>query len=112
VSKYPFRAYRKDGNHADIVRMLAQLGIEAWDMSCYGFPVDLYIVKNSQSAWIEIKDGTKRPSKRKLTDRCGEFSEFLERNGARLYTVKSEDEAIAMARMLTAGVKQHLNGFH
>lgn len=110
MSKYRFRAYHKDSNHNEVVRDINRLGFEVWDMSVYGFPVDLYLIKNGKSAWVEIKDGKKRKSKRKLTDECKRFKEFLERNGSELFTVESTEAALELCRNLLRSVEEPING--
>lgn len=66
------RAYRKDANHNDVVARMESLDWCVFDLSNYGAPVDAAVSK--RLAWgyavavVEIKDGDKAPSKRKLTE--------------------------------------------
>lgn len=100
ANNYRFRAYHKDSNHASVVRALAACTIEAWDLSAYGFPADLLITKNGGVAFIEIKDGKKCKSARKLTKNSEEFAKFLKRNGTELFVVNSDEEAVELAKQL------------
>lgn len=100
---YHRNPFQKDANHNELVRIAAQLGFEAWDMTPYGFPADLYVVKNCKSAWIEIKDGRKAPSRRKLKKNSEDFRAFLRRNGTELFVVNNQDELIALLRNLLVG---------
>ena len=62
------RAKRTDANQTAIVRDLSKLGfsVAITSMVGNGFP-DLVIAKANKTAVVEIKDGTKPPSQRKLT---------------------------------------------
>jgi hypothetical protein len=64
------RARRKDANHATVADHIASLGWSVFDLAQYGAPVDLAIGKHGRyglAALVEIKDGSKPPSKRKIT---------------------------------------------
>ena len=62
------RARRVDANHAEIAAAFRQLGYSVADTSRLGsgFP-DLVIAKGRRTVLVEIKDGRKSPSKRRLT---------------------------------------------
>ena len=62
------RAKRKDANHNPVQEHLEKLGWSVADTSAlgYGFP-DLVVSRPGFTVVIEIKDGSKCPSDRKLT---------------------------------------------
>lgn len=65
------RAFRKDANHNPVVDRIEACGWIVFDLSSYGAPVDLAISKAGVgAALVEIKDGSKPPSERKLTEDC------------------------------------------
>jgi hypothetical protein len=65
---------RKDTNHKEIVKVLKDCGITVWDAAHIGggFP-DLVISHKGKLMLLEIKDGSKPPSARKLTDDEAKF---------------------------------------
>lgn len=65
----PRRAARKDANHNDIQDAFVRLGWSVADTSRLGdgFP-DLVAAKHGETVLVEVKDGSKPPSARKLTD--------------------------------------------
>jgi Holliday junction resolvase len=59
---------RKDDNHTDIVGTFRAIGFSVLDTANLGNGApDLFVSKNNQTWAIEIKDGKKSPSQRKLT---------------------------------------------
>lgn len=65
---FEVRARRKDANHVPVADHIASLGWIVLDLAQYGAPVDLAVSKGNKCALVEIKDGAKPPSKRKLTE--------------------------------------------
>jgi len=63
------RAARKDANHNAIQDVFVRLGWSVADTSQLGsgFP-DLVAAKHGETVLVEIKDGSKPPSHRKLTE--------------------------------------------
>jgi hypothetical protein len=61
------RAKRKDANHHSVLDHIVSLGWSALDLASFGAPVDLAVGKPGIAALVEIKDGAKPPSKRKIT---------------------------------------------
>ena len=62
------RAARTDSNHAEIVAAYRKRGYSVLDVSKLKNCCDLFVARNGQTWAVEIKDGKKPPSKRKLTD--------------------------------------------
>ena len=68
------RAARIDQNHGEIVDALRAIGCSVLSLAALGKGVpDLLVARNGRMWLIEIKDGGKPPSKRKLTDDQVEF---------------------------------------
>lgn len=62
------RAARVDANHAAIVAALRRIGCEVLDLSAVGAGCpDLLVLHRGKLQLIEVKDGAKRPSARRLT---------------------------------------------
>ena len=61
------RVFRKDANHGLVLHHIISLGWSALDLAQYGAPVDLAVCKGRAYALVEIKDGNKPPSARKIT---------------------------------------------
>lgn len=87
------RAARKDSNHQQIVSALRQAGCYVLDISQLKNCCDLMVARAGKWVALEIKDGDKPKSARKLTP--GEQT-FLEQAGWRapVKVVTSVDEAI------------------
>ena len=86
------RAARVDENHSGIVTALRQAGCMVISLAAVGNGVpDLLVSRNGVNTLLEVKDGTKSPSKRKLTEDQREF--FATWKGA-AFVVKSVDEAL------------------
>ena len=61
-------ARRVDANHADIATALREGGAVVVDTSHFGQGIpDLWVTSHAFTGWLEIKDGSKPPSARKLT---------------------------------------------
>lgn len=84
------RANRKDSNHIAIVAHARSLGFETWDVSSLKNCCDEVFVRNGKVFFIEIKDGNKPKSAKKLT--AGEilFKERMEKAGATHEVVETE----------------------
>ena len=65
---------RTDGNHAEIREAFRQLGCSVADTSRLGdgFP-DLLVGYRRRNLLVEVKDGSKSPSRRKLSDDEAKF---------------------------------------
>lgn len=95
MSKY---ARRVDANQSDIVDALRAVGCFVHDCSAIGdgFP-DLLCARAGRLWLVEVKDGSKPPSERRLTPAQHEFHQLLLAAGVTVYVVKSVDEALATA---------------
>ena len=61
------RAKKKDGNHQEIKKHFESLGCYVHDISNLDNCCDFVVSKNLVSVYVEVKDGKKPPSQRKLT---------------------------------------------
>ena len=84
-----FRAARKDANHKQIVELFRGLGWSVLDVAQLKNCCDIFVAKNGLTIAIEIKDGNKPPSARKLTP--GELK-FKERWSGDYAIVMSEED--------------------
>jgi hypothetical protein len=90
------RAARTDANHAPIVKALRAIGASVADTSGMGngFPDLVAAAGPTAKLWlIEVKDGSKPPSARKLTP---EQEKFAAEWGGHWACVTSEAEAIEL----------------
>ena len=87
------RAARKDANHDEIVSALLQVGADVVDLSQHGDGLlDLLVGFRGVLMLIEIKDGAKPASARRLTEPQQGF--LLRMHRYPCYVVKSIDEAL------------------
>lgn len=83
------RAAKTDANQPEIVKHLRKLGWYVLIISQLKNCCDLIISKNGRTIAIEVKDGSKPPSQRKLTD--GELKFQREWQGEYLVIESIED---------------------
>lgn len=91
------RAARTDANHAAILAALRATGAYVVDCSHVGsgFP-DALVFFRGQCIPVEVKDGAKPPSARKLTAQQMVFHAEAEARGVKVRVVKDEAEALAV----------------
>lgn len=91
------RAAKVDANHAGIVKALRQAGANVLDLSAVGKGCPDLLVTcvcyPHQMVLMEIKDGSKPPSARKLTP---DQEKFHATWPVDIYTVTNIDEALAV----------------
>ena len=87
-----------DANHAEVVEAFRRLGFAVADLSRLGSGIpDLAISRAGRTALVEVKDGDKPPSARKLTPDEERFRDGWQ--GA-YYVVQSCDDVEHVARTL------------
>lgn len=88
-------AARTDANHKQIVKAFRDMGFSVVDTSRVGngFP-DLIVGIHGRNGLVEVKDGEKSPSNRKLTD---DQERFFDQWRGQSSIIESVDEAIAFA---------------
>ncbi len=90
---------RIDNNHREIVDTFLQLGASVTSLASLGQGVpDLLVGVRGQTALVEVKNGAKPPSKRRLT--ADQQDWHCTWRGAPVQTVTSPDDAIALVRLL------------
>lgn len=93
-ASYAYSHRRKDRNHAEIAAVLKLAMIDYLDTAQFGCPFDFLAAINGRIVLIEVKDGEKSPSERRLTDDEQKLDDMLRRNGCQLHVVESPDEAL------------------
>jgi predicted RecB family nuclease len=90
-------AARVDDNQGEIVRALTRIGAYVIDCSHVGqgFP-DLLIAYRGRWTLVEIKDGQKSPSRRKLTPAQTIFHAEVLAKGCKVHVIETVDEAIRL----------------
>ena len=92
------RAARTDANHSDVVAALRSIGASVSDTSRAGngFP-DLVVGYRGRNWLIEVKDGEKPPSARKLTPAQVEFKATWRGHWAVVYSAVEAIEIVSRA---------------
>ena len=89
------RAAKKDDNHHEVEKAFKDLGYITQDLSQLKNACDLLAVKGKRIFVVEIKDGKKPPSARKLTE--GE-EKFALKWGAHWALITSVNDVIELDR--------------
>lgn len=89
-------AFRKDANHNPIADVFARMGAGVYDAANDNAPYDLIVFWRGQTIFVEIKDGAKPPSARKLTPKAIEFHEVCTRHGGKVVIVKCVEDAVTV----------------
>lgn len=93
------RAAKVDANHAAVSHALTRCG--AWVIDCsavgQGFP-DLLVTHRGKLLFVEVKDGAKSPSRRKLTPAQVEFHAKAAANGVAVHIVETIEQALDLVR--------------
>lgn len=88
------RARRTDANQPEVVKALRAIGCSVLLLHEVGDGCpDLAVGYRGHNWFIEVKDGNKPPSKRKLTE---DEQAWHEARRGQVATVKSADEAVAL----------------
>jgi len=94
------RAAKVDDNQAAIVAALRAIGCTVQSLAAIGKGCpDLLVGCNGKTALIEVKDGSKSPSERRLTPE--QLKWHAKWNGGTLAVVCDVESAIRVARMMT-----------
>ncbi len=99
MSRY-FRA-RIDANHGEIVSALRKVGcfVQSMAMIGCGCP-DLLVGIGGKWFVIEVKDGARPPSERKLTKDETQWHAAAARHGLPVYVAESEDDALGVVGLM------------
>jgi len=91
------RAARRDANHAEVVEALLGIGAVVLDNGSVGDGnPDLWVGFRGNWTAIEVKDGKKSPSKRRLTAAQEKLHQKVTSAGCAILVVKNVDEALAI----------------
>lgn len=91
------RRARVDANHAEVRDALRAAGWTVIDTARLGDGfVDLLAAKHGRVEFIEVKDGAKRPSARKLTEDEIAFHALLAGAGVTVRVITSVEQAVAL----------------
>lgn len=86
------RANRKDGNHKAIVAHAQSLGFGSIDVSMMKNFCDEIWIRSGMVFFVEIKDGSKPPSQRQLTDGEKAFKRKCEAIGGYYVLIETEQD--------------------
>lgn len=88
---------RTDGNHKLVTEALRARGWHVVDSSRlgHGFP-DLVILKHGRTEFVEVKDGSKMPSARKLTEAEAKMHAAFQAAGVPVRVIASVEEALSL----------------
>lgn len=89
------RAARRDSNESDIVKAMREAGAYVKIINDEGL-FDLLCWHNGRTLLLEIKDGSRPPSARRLTDAEQKFHD--EWPGTNLYIINSVQEALDLLK--------------
>jgi hypothetical protein len=89
------RAARRDDNEQEIIKAMRAEGAYVKVINDEGL-FDLLVSHRGETLLVEVKDGSKPPSARRLTEAEQKFHD--EWPGSDLYIVNSVEEAIALLR--------------
>lgn len=91
------RAAKVDANHADIREALRKAGWHVEDTFKLGngFP-DLVAIKHGRVEFIEVKDGRKSPSARKLTEDEQALANRFAAAGKWVHVIESVEQAVRL----------------
>jgi hypothetical protein len=97
------RAARVDANHGEIVAALRSIGVKVRDLSSVGDGMsDLLCLFRASVYLLEIKDGSKPPSARKLTPDQVKFHAEARDAGVTVHVVETIDQALAVFGAMVA----------
>jgi len=85
---------RKDANHAQIVSTFRSLGAYVVDIAAVKNAFDIIVYHSGKTYSVEIKDGEKPPSARKLSKGEEECKMGIESVGCEYHVISSVDEAV------------------
>ena len=91
------RAARTDANHASIRDTLRAHGWTVWDLSSAGNGCpDLLAAKHGVLKLIEVKDGSKKPSARKLQPAQVKLHEAFAAAGCPIVVIERVDQILSL----------------
>ena len=102
MSKF-VRHKKKDDNHHEIANEFIRLGCGVRDVSSLPDFVDILVTYAGHTIAVEIKDGSKVPSARRLTAGEEKFRDYWTQHGGKWACI----ETIEQANEMIKGIKQY-----
>jgi hypothetical protein len=94
MSRY---ARKVDGNQGEIVAALEAIGVRVFDTSSVGQGLpDLVCMRGGKTTWVEVKNGDRPPSARKLTLAQVRFRDKALSAGVQIHVVENIEQALAV----------------
>ncbi len=87
---------RKDANHADVVKAFRELGAYVVDCAALKNAFDLLVIHDGKYYIVEVKDGKKPPSQRRLTIGEAACALNVERAGGEYHLVQSLEDVTTL----------------
>lgn len=89
-----------DSNHNEIVDTFRSMGCVVTSTTCVKGFCDMVVAWKGLYLLIEVKDGAKPPSKRKLTPMEAAYHIKVEGVGCKVYIIKNKEEAINLIKSI------------
>lgn len=86
------RARRVDDNHSEIINHARSLGFFVWDTHNLPNSCDCVMLRNGKTFYVEIKDGKKTKSQKKLTPGEVVFMGNITAYGGKYLIIESKDQ--------------------
>ena len=99
MSKF-VRHKKKDDNHKEISDEFIRLGAGIKDVSSLPDFVDILVTYAGQTVAVEIKDGSKVPSARRLTPGEEKFRDYWTQHGGKWACIETIEQANEMIKGL------------
>ena len=100
INKRTYTPHRVDGNHAEIVKALRQIGASVLDIHDIGHGApDLLVGFRAMNLLLEVKDSRKPPSRRVLTP---DEQKFFDDWRGPIYIVYSAEDAVSLVNRMTS----------
>ena len=96
------RAAKTDANHAEIRDFVRKLGAYWLDMFQLKNCCDGVVVYKGEVVAVEVKDGSKPPSKRHLTDGEREFAAAWTAAGGKFAVIESTRQVVDLVNQMNA----------
>jgi hypothetical protein len=90
----PIPRHRRDSNHDEIAQNLRQIGALVFDVHGYDGMLDLVVCRAGSTYFLEVKDGSKPASARRLTPAEQETIRLLASVGVTAHVVTDTESAM------------------
>lgn len=93
---YKYQKTSIDDNHNEVVSAFRRLGGVVTSTTCVKQFCDMVVAYNGHWILIEVKDGKKPPSQRKLTEREQRYHDDVSKVGCMVHIVESVEDVIKL----------------